>query len=85
MEAKREIIVIVILVTISLILWFINSYLATQLYINSLSNVNIDEEVVILRQQNMELRNKLLQLESYTRIEQQARKQGFISGQSVVY
>lgn len=83
MEEKKEKIVIIILIILCVMLWFIKSYFSTQLYINSIKDVNLDKKVVLLRSQNMELKNELLYLKSYIYITQQAQKQGFVPAQFV--
>lgn len=80
---KREIIVISTLSFIIIVLFFVNKELSDQLYTSSVNYNNTSSQVRALKLVNQSLRNQLLRLESYTYIEQEAQKQGYIPVQII--
>jgi len=78
-KMNREKTVIIILISICIILWFINEDQSSQLYTETVQNVNIDQKAHGLHLQNQSLRNELLYKSSYQYIWVHAHAQGYIS------
>jgi len=80
MEETREKIVISILISLTILLWFINQWLTNQLYYETPQYVNIRQWTHYLLIINNGLRMQLLSDESYTKIASGAAREGFVPG-----
>jgi len=78
MEETREKIVISILISLTILLWFINQWLTNQLYYGTPQYVKNQALSKKYEQSNNLLKLELLHLESYNYIEQVATKEGFV-------
>lgn len=81
METKKEKIVVIILLSIAILLWFINQWLIDQVYIEEVQNVKIQQELLSIKRTNNLLKIELLHVESYQYLYQKAKSQGFIQRQ----
>lgn len=74
---NRESQVIILLIGISLMLFFTLQFLVNNLYSTGINLDKTKQQITTLRHENMGLNNHLLDLESYHYIEQQAKNEGF--------
>ncbi len=77
MSINREVQVIIFLILFSVILWFIQNSLTQNLYTKTPTYQLQVQQIKILKDQNLDLRNQLLKQEAYTTIASEAAQMGF--------
>ncbi len=77
MSKERQ--VVLFLLILIFLLWVIKSIVTINLYFDSFPMSQNEEDQKKLQVENMDLREKLLEKESYTSINAEARKRGFIN------
>ncbi len=75
---KKEMFIIFALSFLCLILWGSINYLSNSLYFDGLKYNSLENSIHQLRNENMKLKDELLEKTSYNYIYQSAMKQGFV-------